>query len=150
MANTKWQGVNINTGETELPKYNAFGVTEEIYIATLTTAIVTTDTILGPVMEAGNFIVSAKVATDSLDSASSSLFSFEVGYINNGTFTAAGLIASGNSVIAGTGGIVSMNVATAYGASFTNDITMAASVVATAGTAVAGKFRMGLSFTASP
>lgn len=144
-----WQGLNINTGQTELPKNNAEGLFTEIYIATLTTALANGDTIFGPIMQAGLFLDSAKVAVDALDSASSKLIQFEAGWINNGTFTPAGLIANGNTV-AGAGGIQNANVAASYGTHFTNDITMAVSITAGAGTAVAGSMRLGLTMTASP
>lgn len=144
-----WQGVNINTGAVELPKNNVEGVFEEIYIAAVSTALANGDTIVGPVMQAGLFVSNVKVAADALDSAASKLIQFEVGYINAGTFTAAGFITSGQTV-AGAGGIVSMNVPAGYGATFTNNITLAASITAGAGTAVAGNFRLGLAATASP
>jgi len=144
-----WQGVNINTGATELPKYNAEGVFEEIYIAALTTALANGDTIVGPVVQAGNFVTSVKAAADALDSAVSGLLAFEVGYINNGTLTAAGFITTGQTV-ARAGGIVSANVAASYGQVFTNPVTVVAVITAAAGTAVAGNFRLGVSMTASP
>lgn len=144
-----WQGLNINTGQTELPKYNAEGVFEEIYIAAVTTALANGDTIFGPVVQAGLFVTSVKAAADALDSASSGLIAFEVGYINNGTLTAAGFITTGQTV-ARAGGIVSSNVPASYGQTFTNNITVAAVITAGAGTAVAGNFRLGVSMTASP
>lgn len=146
---TVWTAVNINTGAVELAKYNATGVTEEIYIASLTTAAAANDTIIGPVVEAGQFIVNVKAAPDKLDSAVSGAITFEVGYINAGTTTAAGFIASGNTV-AQAGGVASLNVPGAYGQTFTNDVTVVATIQNSAGTAVAGKFRLGVSTTSSP
>lgn len=147
MAN--FQLVNINSGTTELPKYNSIGVTEEIYSGTLSTALASADIVLGPIVQAGNFITNVKVAADDLDSASSPLLQFNVGFINNGTYTGSAFIAAGNT-IAGVGGIQSANVAASYGTVFTNNITVAASITASAGTAVAGVFRMGVAFVASP
>lgn len=141
------QGVNINTGAVELPKYNATGVTEQIYIASVGTALAANDTILGPVIEAGQFVTNVKVAVDDIDGGAS--VTFEVGYINAGTTTAAAFISSGQTT-GQAGGIVSMNVPAAYGATFTNDITVVATIQNTAGTAVAGKFRIGTSTTSSP
>jgi len=77
------------------------------------------------------------------------LLAFEVGYINNGTLTAAGFITTGQTV-ARAGGIVSANVAASYGQVFTNPVTVVAVITAAAGTAVAGNFRLGVSMTASP
>jgi hypothetical protein len=144
-----WQGVNINTGAVELPKNNAEGVFEEVYVASLTTALANGDTIYGPTIQPGLFVTNVKVASDALDSAVSPLLQFEVGYINSGGTTVAGFIASGNTV-AGAGGIASMNVAAGYGQSFTSTTTVQAVITQGAGTAVAGKFRLGVSLTASP
>lgn len=144
-----WQTLDINTGQREFPQYNVEGIFSEINIVALTTALANGDTIIGPIMQAGVFLVNASVASDALDSASSKLIQFEAGWINNGTFTPAGLIANGNTV-AGAGGIQGSNVAASYGTHFTNDITMAVSITAAAGTAVAGNMRLGLAMTASP
>lgn len=147
MAN--FQLTNINSGTTELPKFNVEGVTEEIYSGTLSTAMVSGDIILGPIVQAGNYIVNAKIASDDLDSASSPLVQYNLGFINSGTYTGSAFIAAGNTIM-GVGGIQTANVAASYGTVFTNNITMAASITASAGTAVAGVVRMGVAFTASP
>ena len=144
-----WQGVNVNTGEVELPKYNAEGLFVEESIAAVTTALANGDTILGPVIQAGLFVMDVKAAPDKLDSASSGAVTFEVGYINNGTLTAAGFIATGNTA-AQAGGITSMNVPAAFGTTFTNNVTVAAVITNAAGTAVAGNFRLAATMTASP
>lgn len=149
MANTIWPGVNINTGNTELAKYNVAGDFAETYIAAVTTAMVNTDTILGPVLQAGLFVVDVIAAPDDLDSAASPLISFSVGYINNGTITAGAFIAT-PATAARTGGVTHMNVPAGYGATFSNAITLCASITAGAGTAVAGNFRLGVIATATP
>ena len=146
---TVWSGVNINTSAQELPKYNSEGVFEEIYIAALGTTAASGDTILGPVVQAGLFITNVKAAVDKLDSAGSGALTFEVGYINNGTTTAGAFIPTGNTT-GQAGGIVSSTVASSYGATFTNNITIVATITNSAGTAVAGNFRLGVSATASP
>lgn len=142
-----WIAVNINTGAVELPKYNATGATEAIYVANVTTALAAADTIIGPIIEAGQFVSNVKVAVDDLDSGTA--LTFEVGYSNAGTLTAAGFISSGQTT-GQAGGIVSMNVAAAYGITFTNDVTVVATIQNAAGTAVAGKFRIGVVTTSSP
>lgn len=145
-----WQGLNINTGQTELPKYNAEGVFEEIYIAALPTTAVSGDLVTGPVVQAGLFVSNVKAAPDALDSAASKLVQFNVGYIDNlGTYHGSAFIAAGNT-IAGAGGIQGANVPASYGQTFANNITVAASITASAGTAVAGNFRLGVALTASP
>jgi hypothetical protein len=144
-----WQGVNINTGTVELPKYNAEGVFEEIYIAAVGTTLASGDVILGPIVQAGLFVTNVKAAVDKLDSASSGAFTFEVGYINSGTTTAAAFIATGNTT-GQAGGIASANVPASYGQTFTNNVTIVATITNAAGTAVAGNFRLGVSSTASP
>lgn len=143
------QGVNVNTGAVELPKYNDSGVTNQIYVANVTTALAAADVILGPVIPANTFITGMKVDVDKLDSAGSPAVTFELGYINAGTTTAAAFIATGNTT-AQAGGIQSANVAGTTGATFTNNVTIAATITNTAGTAVAGKFRISADYTASP
>lgn len=149
MANTIWPGVNINTGNTELAKYNVAGDFAEVYTAAVTTALVNTDTILGPVVQAGLFIVDVIAAPGDLDSAASPLIAFSVGYINNGTITPAAFIATPNAA-ARTGAVARMDVASGYGTTFSNAITLCASITAGAGTAVAGAFRLGVVATATP
>lgn len=144
-----YQGVNINTGATELPKFNAEGVFQEIYITAVPATLASADIILGPVVQAGLFVTNVKAASDAIDSAVSKLVQFNVGFINNGTYTGSAFIAAGNT-IAGAGGIQGANVAASYGTVFTNNITVAASITASAGTAVAGNFRLGVELTASP
>ena len=77
-----WTGNNINTGVPELPKYNAEGTFPEMYVASLGTTLANGDTITGPVIQAGLFVVDVKAAPDKLDSASSGAITFEVGYQN--------------------------------------------------------------------
>lgn len=144
-----WQGYNVNTGEVELPKYNTEGVFSEIYIAALTTAMANGDTIIGPVIQAGLFVMDVVAAPDDIDSGATATAAFEVGYISTGTFTPAAFIANGNTV-AQTGGVAHLDVASGYGATFANNVTVAASITAGADTIVAGNFRLGVALTASP
>lgn len=145
-----WTLTDVNTGAVEVAKYNATGVTEAVYSGTLSTALASGDIIKGPVVEAGNYIMNAKIASDDLDSAGSPLIQYNLGYIDNaGTYHGSAFIAAGNTIM-GVGGIQSANVAASYGTVFTSDITMAASITASAGTAVAGVVRMGVAFTPSP
>ena len=46
--------------------------------------------------------------------------------------------------------VTGKNITIEYGTTFTNNITMAVSITAGAGTAVAGNMRLGMSMTASP
>lgn len=144
-----WQGVDINTGAVELPKYNANGATVQEYIVAVTTALANGDTLYGPVIQAGDFVWDVVAAPDSLDSAGSGSLAFEVGFINQGTTTAAAFIASGNTT-GQAGGVAHMNVPGGFGAHFTSNTTVAAVITAGAGTAVAGNFRLGVITTASP
>lgn len=144
-----WQGVNINSGTTELPKYNANGDTDEIYVAAVTTALASGDIILGPVVEAGNFITDVVAAPDKLDSAVTPLITFEVGFTNAGGTTVAGFIAAG-ATAAQNGGVVHTNVPAGYGYAVTQQTTLMATITAGAGTVVAGNFRLGCTITPSP
>ena len=144
-----WQGVNVNTGAVELPKYNSEGVFEEIYIAAVGTAMVAGDTIYGPTIAAGLFVKDITAAPDKLDSAGSGALTFEVGYQNSGTTVVGGFIATGNTT-GQAGGIQKANVPTTYGQTFANTTTVIAVITNSAGTAVAGNFRLGASLTASP
>lgn len=156
-----WQGVNINTGAIELPKYNAEGNYEEIYIASVSTALANGDTIYGPVIMAassgtlevpgntGPFVVDVVAAPDKLDSAGSGLITFEVGFQNSSTYLPAAFITTGQTT-AQAGGKATLNVPAAYGTCFATNTTVIAVITAGAGTAVAGNFRLGVRLTASP
>jgi hypothetical protein len=144
-----WTGVNINTGAVELPKYDATGNYSEIYTAAVTTALANGDTITGPVIPAGVFVVDVVAAPDDLDSAASPLIQFEVGYKNDSGTVVAGFLKTGNTT-AGTGGVAHMDVPAAFGKTFTSNTTVQAVITAAAGTAVAGAFRLGAVLTADP
>lgn len=144
-----WQGYNVNTGEIELPKYNTEGVFSEVYIAALTTALANGDTIIGPVIQANLFVQDVVAAPDDIDSGATATATFSVGYINAGTFTPAGFIADGNTS-AQTGGVAHLDVPAGFGRTFSNNVTVAASITAGADTIVAGNFRLGVALTASP
>lgn len=142
MAMGAVQAVNILTGTTEGVKYNATGVTSEIWTAALTTALAITDTISGPTLPAGCYITDVIVDATDMDSATSLLFT--VGY----TGATAAFISS--SSIGQTGGIVHANVAGTIGFSATTNTTVLVTITATAGTPVAGTLRIALNYTASP
>lgn len=137
-----FQAVNILTGTTEGVKYNATGVTSEIWTCPLTTAVVITDIISGPTLPAGCYITDVIISITDIDSATSALFT--VGY----TGATAAFISS--SSVGQTGGIVHANVAGAVGFSATTDTTVLVTITATAGTPVAGTIRICLNYTASP
>ncbi len=142
---TVWQGLNINTGETELPKYNAFGETTQIYVAALTTALANGDTILGPVVPAGQFMSGVTIDVDALDSNGTPTLAFEVGIAG----TPAKFIATGNTT-ARAGGIQSANVAGTNGTKFAVDTAILVTITAGPATAVAGNMRIKATYTASP
>jgi hypothetical protein len=136
------QAVNILTGTTEGVKYNATGVTTEIWTAAVTTALATSDIISGPTLPAGCYITNVVISVTDIDSATSSLMT--VGY----TGATAAFISS--SSVGQAGGIASANVAGSIGFSATTDTTVLVTITATAGTPVAGTVRILLSYTASP
>ena len=142
MAMGAVQAVNILTGTTEGQKYNATGVTSEIWTAALTTALAITDTISGPTLPAGCYITDVIISVTDIDSATSSLLT--VGY----TGATAAFISS--SSVGQAGGIVHANVAGAVGFTATTPTTVLVTITATAGTPVAGTINICLNYTASP
>jgi hypothetical protein len=138
-----WQAVNVLTGAVEGPKYTEIGAIEEIWVATLTTALANGDTVLGPTMPAGCFLTGITVDTDALDSGAG--ITFEAGYTGH----LAAFIATGNTT-AQTGGIQSANVAGVNGLTSTSNIQALVTITHVATTPVAGKMRIKLSYTANP
>lgn len=138
-----WQAVNINTGTPEKPKYNAVGYTSELWVATLTTALANADTIHGPIIPAGTWLSSVKIAVDSLDSSTG--LTFECGY----TGTLGAFIATGNTT-GQAGGIQSMNVAAGVGYTATTDTEILVTITHVATTPVAGKMRIEAVYLANP
>lgn len=141
MAN--WQAVNINTGTPEKPKYNAVGPTTELWVATLTTALASADTILGPTIPAGTYLTGVTIASDSLDSSTG--LTFEAGY----TGTLGAFISTGNTT-AQAGGIATMNVAAGKGYTATTDTQVLVTITHVATTPVAGKMRIEVTYLANP
>jgi hypothetical protein len=139
-----WQAVNVNTGGTEGQKYET-GVTSEIWVATLTTALANGDTIKGPVIPANVWLQNVVIDVDKLDSNGSPTITFEVGY----TGALAAFIASGNTT-AKTGGIAIANVAGTVGYTATTPTTVLATITAGPATAQAGKMRFLVSYTGNP
>lgn len=135
--------VNVLTNAVEGVKYNATGNTSEIWSAAVTTSLASGDTITGPSLPAGCYLVDVVVDTDDLDSATS--ITFKAGYSG----ALAAWIADGNTTMR-TGGIVHANVAGTVGYTSTSDKQLLVTITATAGTPVAGTVRLGLIYTASP
>jgi hypothetical protein len=144
-----WQGVNVNTGTAEGSKYNEIGVTVETWIANLGTTLVSTDVVKFAVIPAGVYLQNVTIDVDKLDSAVSGAITFEVGYTNSGTTVAGAYIATGNTT-AQAGGIQGANVAGTVGATYTVPTTVQATITNSAGTAVAGKMRCNVAYTANP
>lgn len=144
-----WQGVNINTGTTEVPKYVQEGEVAQIYSAALTTAIANGDTIAGPVVPPGVFLLNVTVDTDQIDSAATATVGFSVGYTNAGTTVPAAFIAAGNTT-ARTGGIAQANVPATIGTTFSQNSTVIAVLTTAPAVAKAGNFRIMTEYTASP
>ena len=134
---------NVLTGTTELPKYNATGSITEIWVASLTTALASGDTIVGPTMPAGCYLENVVTDWDDIDSGSGA--TFECGYTSH----LAAFIATGTTTPA-SGGIQAANVAGTVGFTSTTDTQVLVTMTGTAGTPVAGKVRIKLSYTASP
>lgn len=143
MAMGTVQATNVLTGTTEGAKYNATGVTTEIWSAAVTTALAITDTISGPVIPAGSYVTDIVVSLTDIDSAAS--LTWECGY----TGALAAFIADGN-VIGRTNGVVHADVAAAIGFTAATNTTVLVTITATAGTPVAGTIRIAASYTASP
>lgn len=137
------QAVNVLTGTTELPKYNATGATIEIWRASTTTSLASGDTISGPTIPAGCYVNDVMVAWTDVDSATS--FAWECGY----TGTLGAFVATGNTT-GQTNGVQHANVAGAVGFTATTDTVVLVTITATAGTPVAGTCTISISYTASP
>jgi hypothetical protein len=136
------QAVNILTGTTEGVKYNATGITNELWTAALTTGYASGDVISGPTIPAGMYVTDVAVSVTDIDSATSALFT--VGYSG----AAAAFISS--SSVGQTGGIARANVAGAIGFTATTNTTVLVTSTATAGTPVAGTINISVNYTASP
>ena len=141
MAN--WQMNNILTGTPEKPKYNAVGTTLELWTVAVTTALAANDILLGPTIPAGTYLTAVTVAPDDLDSATS--ITFKAGY----TGTTAAFIASGNTGMQ-SGTVATMNVPSGFGYTATTDTQVIITIVAAAGTPVAGTIRLMIAYVASP
>ena len=143
MAN--WIATNVLSGAVETPKYVEIGIITEIYTVALTTALANGDTIFGPTMPAGCYLMDVKVDVDQLDTNGTPLIAFEAGY----TGALAAFIASGNAT-ARTGGIQPANVHGTVGFTAATNTQVLVTVTAAAATAAAGTMRIALSYTASP
>lgn len=140
-----WQGLNVNTGQTELPKFDASGVTSQIYTAALGTGLANGDVILGPVVPAGVFISGVSVDVQSLDSNGTPTITFECG-----TSTTPGqFIASGNTT-AQAGGIAGANVPGTLGTTFSTPTAIQVTITHAAATAKAGNMIIKVDYTATP
>jgi len=137
-----WNAVNVLSGTTELPKYNAFGATVEQWKVTLTTALASGDTIVGPTLPAGCYLSNVKIDTGSLDSSAGIVI--EAGYTGAlAAFIAASTIGQG-------GGIQSANVAGTVGFSATTNTQILVTTTHVATTALQGVMVIEISYTASP
>lgn len=143
MAMGTVQALNVLTGTTEGAKYNATGNTSEIWAAATTTALAVTDTISGPIIPAGCYLVDVLVSWTDVDSATS--FVWGCGYVG----ALAAFIAAGNTTGQATG-IAHANVAGAVGFTAATNTTVLVTIGATAGTPVAGTCTICVIYTASP
>lgn len=137
------QATNVLTGTTELAKYNATGVTAEIWRASTTTALASGDTITAMTIPAGCYVVTGRVCWTDVDSATS--FTFECGYVG----TLGAFIATGNTT-GQANGVAAFNVAGGIGFTATTDTIVLVTITATAGTPVAGTCTIVVEYTASP
>jgi hypothetical protein len=140
-----FQATNVLTGTAEGPKYNATGVTDEIWSVALPNTLAINDTISGPVIPAGVYLSNFVIDVDQLDSNGSPLIALKAGVVG----TTAAFIATGNT-IARTGGIQAANVAGTIGFTATTNQTTLVTITAAGATKVAGTMRIKVSYTASP
>lgn len=143
MAMGTVQAVNILSGTTEVSKYNATGITSEIWQAPTTTALAVTDTITAMTIPAGTYVTDIVVTWTDVDSATS--FAWECGYAG----TLGAFIATGNTT-GQANGIQHANVAGAIGYTSANPTVVLVTITATAGTPVAGTCTIMANYTASP
>lgn len=140
-----WQGLNVNTGQVEGPKYDATGVTAAIYSVALTTALANGDVIEGPTVPAGVFLTDVVVDVASLDSNVTPTLTFECGTAT----TPAQFIASGNTT-AQAGGVAHANVAGTVGTTFSTPTAIQVTITHAAATAKADTMTIMATYTATP
>ena len=143
MAMGTVQAVNVLSLTPEGAKYNATGDTTEIWSAAVTTALAAGDTISGPAIPAGTYLVDVQVGFTDIDSANTA--TFECGYAG----ALAAFIASGNTTPQ-TGGVAHANVSTAMGFTAATNTTVLVTMTATAGGPSAGTVTILITYTASP
>lgn len=136
---------DVLTGAVEVTKYVEIANVTEIYTIALPTTIVSGDTIKGPTIPAGNYLVDVIVDVDDLDSNGSPTIAFEAGYTSHlGAF-----IATGNTT-AQAGGVQHANVAGTVGFTATTDTQILVTLTASPATGQAGTMRIAAVYTASP
>jgi hypothetical protein len=136
------QATNVLTGTTEGAKYNATGVTAEIWSAATGTGLALNDVVSAMTIPAGNYLTGLTVSWTDVDSATS--FTWTAGYSGS----AAAFIST--STVGQSAGVQTLNVATALGFTASTDTVVLITITATAGTPVAGTVRISCTYTASP
>lgn len=138
-----WQMTNVQTGGIEGPKFNAFGMTAEMWTVALPTSLALGDVILGPTLPANCYFNALAVDCGQLDTGNT--VAFEVGY----TGLPAAIIAAGNTA-GQAGAVVNENVPGCIAFSSTTNLQVIMTITRAASVPVAGKVTMSLEYTASP
>lgn len=136
------QATNVLTLAPEVAKYNATGVTTEIWSAATTTGLASADIISAMTIPAGTYLVDFTVSWSDVDSATS--FTWTGGYASH----TADFISS--STVGQSAGVARMNVNGALGFTATTSTVVLITITGTAGTPVAGTCTIAASYTASP
>lgn len=136
-----WQAVNVLTGAVEKPKYNEICVVAEIWTVTLGSSTATGDTISGPVLPAGTYLMDVKTDWGALGSGATQ----EAGYASH----LAAFIAASNTTPAA-GGIQGANVAGTLGFTSTTDTTILVTLGGTFTAASSTKLTIAITYTANP
>jgi hypothetical protein len=140
-----FQMVNVLTGTPEGAKYREIGLVEEIWTVTLPTTLAANDTVNGPVIPAGNYLVDLAADVADLDTGGTPTLAFSVGIAG----TAARFIAAGNT-LGRTGGIATANVSGSIGFTAATNTQIVTTFTAAAQTPAAGIMRLRVGYTANP
>ena len=142
MANTNM--TNVLTGTAPVVKSFPVGVTSNICSAATTTSLAANDTLTGPSIPAGAYLVGVTLMSTDIDSNGSPTVLFDVGISGSATKFISG------SNIGQAGGVATMGGTTGLGYSPTTDTPVIVTCNTAAATKVAGTVTLGIFYTNSP
>ena len=142
MANTNM--TNVLTSAAPVVKSMPQGVISNICSAAVTTSLAANDTLTGPSIPAGAYLVDVLLMSTDLDTAGSPTITLDVGISGS----AAKFISA--STVGQTGGVARMGLTTGLGYSPTSDTPVIVTVNAAGTTKAAGTVTLAILYTNSP